>query len=101
MSSAQAPAYEIPTLFLFSADNLAHAMASTIAHETGHLLGLVSDGYLGGKDKHNDNNFINGWIMNKGAYTPSVFHLGSHPNRPRFWKPLNAYYLQFILPKGD
>ncbi len=81
-------------------DNLAHAVASSIVHETGHLLGLVSIGYLGGKGWHNDNNIINGWIMNDGVYTPCVYHLGNHPNRMRTWKPLNAQYLQFILPKG-
>ncbi len=32
-------------------DNLAHAVASTAAHEAGHLLGLVSEGYLGGTPK--------------------------------------------------
>ena len=84
-------------------DNLAHAVASTAAHEAGHLLGLVSEGYLGGtpKQHHNRNTLINGWMINAGGYTPSVYHLGSHPNRMRIWKPLNAQYLQFILPKGD
>ena len=48
MSLAMAASCEIPTLFPFSRDNLAHAVASTSAHETGHLLGLVSEAYLGG-----------------------------------------------------
>jgi len=103
MPSAQAATCEIPTLFPFSSDNLAHAVASTTAHETGHLLGLVSEGYLGGSPKqhHNRNTLINGWTMNAGGYTPSVYHLGSHPNRTCSWKAFNAQYLQFILPKGD
>ena len=62
----------------------------------------MNEGYLGGTiSKHNSNNVINGWMMNAGGYTPSVYHLGSHSNRMRIWKPLNAQYLQFILPKGD
>ena len=86
---------------MFLSDKLAHAVASTTAHETGHLLGLVNEGYLGGTGgKHNRNTLINGWTMNAGRYTPSVYHLGSHPNRMRSWKALNAQYLQFILPKG-
>ena len=102
MSLAMAASCEIPTLFPFSRDNLAHAVASTSAHETGHLLGLVSEAYLGGKyNQHNPNNIINGWMMNSGSYTPCVYHLGSHSNRTRSWKPVNALYLRFILPKGD
>ncbi len=102
MSSTEAAACEVPSLFPFLPDNLAHAVASTVAHETGHLLGLVNKGYLGGTaKKHNWNTVINGWMMNAGGYTPSVYHLGSHSNRMRIWKPLNAQYLQFILPKGD
>jgi hypothetical protein len=102
MSPALAASCEIPTLSSFSSGNLAHAVASTVSHETGHLLGLVSESYLGGKyNLHNANSIINGWIMNHGAYTPSVYHLGFHSARTRSWKHANVLYLQFVLPKGD
>ncbi len=94
---------EISTLFPFSEDNLAHALASTASHETGHMLGLVSKEYLGGAyGSHNNNNaYVNGWIMNYGSMTPYVYVLGSHSNRVSSWRPQNIAYLEFILPKGD
>ena len=93
---------EISTLFPFSEDNLAHALASTASHETGHMLGLVSKEYLGGAyGSHNNNAYVNGWIMNYGNLTPYVYVLGSHSNRVSSWRPQNIAYLEFILPKGD
>ncbi len=93
---------EISTLFPFSEDNLAHALASTASHEAGHMLGLVSEEYLGGAyGLHNNNSYVNGWIMNDGGQTPYVYALGSHTNRVSSWRPRNIAYLEFILPKGN
>jgi hypothetical protein len=70
------------------------------SHETGHLLGLVSEEYLGGAyGYHNNNTYVNGWIMNDGSQTPYVYDLGSHSNRVSSWRPQNIAYLEFILPK--
>jgi hypothetical protein len=93
---------EISTLFPFSEDHLANALASTASHETGHLLGLVSEEYLGGAyGSHNNNSYVNGWIMNDGSQTPYVYDLGSHSNRVSSWRPQNIAYLEFILPKEN
>ena len=93
---------EIPTLFPFSEDNLVHALASIASHETGHMLGLVSEEYLGGAyGHHNTNSYVNGWIMNSGNLTPMVYYLGSHANRISSWRPQNVAYLEFILPKEN
>ncbi|MCL1921428.1 MAG: hypothetical protein FWG50_10210, partial [Kiritimatiellaeota bacterium] len=84
-----------------------------IAHEVGHLLGLVADNnVLGGGDSgwHNSPPLSRRQIMNAGESSTFVpietrierFHdrIG-RDGRTWQWRELNKSYLKFILPKKE
>ena len=64
-------------------------------HETTHLFGVVSSTYLGGIRSHNPPS-NNVYYMNSGGNLSLNVRLGKAPVT---FKPLNAAYLVFILPK--
>ena len=69
----------------------------TIAHETGHMLGLVAPGQvLDGEDWHNKNPAAR-LVMNDGLVNSMPDRFGR--NGAWSWRLLNANYLKFLLPK--
>ncbi len=69
----------------------------TAVHESGHMFGLVeNNGVLGGKKHHNPG--PNGTrLMDDGKTVPYEIRFGRAGSWG--WRPLNAAYLEFVLPK--
>jgi hypothetical protein len=89
----------------FTHDVLIRLLKYTALHESGHLMGLVSPNYLSGApDWHNQNEYIPSvgdeepalvlYVMNKETSSADMYHDKNIP-----FKPLNAEYLEWILPK--
>ena len=85
-------------------DMFANALVDICVHECGHMLGLVSELYLGGtKDSSSDqgggHNPVNNpqHIMNNGTNTPLDWRLGLHGQRQ--FNSVSTNYLNFTFPK--
>ena len=89
-----------PAMFPYETLNLVFAMSHTAIHETGHTTGLVNPTYLYGMiGHHNSTTNRNGWIMNDGRYCPDSDRFRKGFFLDPTWKPRNAKYLHFILPR--
>lgn len=73
---------------------MAWAVAEVSAHEIGHALGLAA----GGDEPHHLGDHP-GWIMDSGDARPWAERAGLAGAAPSQWGPLDASYLQLILPK--
>ena len=94
-------------VFPYQPNDLTVAVASTCIHEIGHTFGLVNSNLGDEKNRHHPSIFnaqrliippVNNWHMNNG-FVPSSYKFNKVPEKPRTWKPINAEYLRFILPK--
>lgn len=72
---------------------LAWVVAEVAAHEIGHALGLAA----GGAEPHHPTDHP-GWIMDSGAARPWAERAGLPGAAPSQWGPVDAAYLQAILP---
>jgi len=84
----------IDTIFPVDHNAMMKLIARTAAHEIGHLLGLV-DTMLSGDNRHNSKPLTRGEMMNRGDFGRLQWILTDTP----VWRPINASYLQFLLPK--
>ena len=93
LSKSQAFQYQEMFDITNSPDTLLLAMGHTLAHETGHTVGLVHGSYMvDGPEYHNPEQNLD-LMMNR---TTKPFQ--RLRDSPPLWKPLNLHYLQFILP---
>jgi hypothetical protein len=94
-----------PEEAMFTYDVVVRFLKYTALHESGHLLGLVSPNYLSGiPGWHNQNEHATPvgdevpalvlYVMNKETSAADKFHGKNIP-----FKPFNAEYLEWILPK--
>ena len=74
-------------------DTLLLAMGHTLAHETGHAVGLVHGSYMNADINYHNIEENSDLMMNR---TTKPFQ--RLRDSPPTWKPLNLHYLQFILP---
>jgi hypothetical protein len=74
---------------------MAWAVAEVCAHEIGHALGLAA----GGDEAHHLGDHP-GWIMDSGDARPWAERAGLAGAPASQWGPVDASYLQEILPKG-
>jgi hypothetical protein len=84
-----------------TADDIGFLWARTAVHETGHMLGLVKQGnVLNGNDSgHNTGPLSSCEMMNGGGYSTLLEKLGRIGAWT--WRDVNAWYLEFVLPKHD
>ena len=96
-----------PEVFPYQPNDLTVAVAATCIHEVGHTFGLAHPNLGHEEDGHHPSVFneegrrippVNNWHMNNGI-VPSSYRFNKTPEKPRTWKPINAEYLRFILPK--
>ena len=74
-------------------DTLLLAMGHTLAHETGHAVGLVHGSYMNADINYHNIEENSDLMMNR---TTKPFQ--RLRDSPPTWKPLNLHYLQFLLP---
>ena len=77
-------------------NHLEHAYVGVLAHELGHMLGLVSLKYLGGKSGDHNATDNPGFIMNDGNTTPMIWRMDLAGIRG--FNPFNTSYLIWLLP---
>jgi len=72
-------------------------IVNTGCHESGHMLGLVSETYLGGMNgHHNPGKFSAGSIMNDWNSLPYRLEVGG---RTMTFNAINSAYLVWLSPK--
>jgi len=88
--------------FPLSVDDLVKVIVNVACHESGHMLGLVSNA-LGGISDHNHpppGQFDPCHIMNVGVPLNWYFDVDLKGNEAiRVCNPLNLNYLKWLLPK--
>jgi len=89
---------------------IGYLWGQVVAHECGHLLGLVAPGPVLEGTPEDTPDDENGWhnnprigkrFMNAGGGTNQVDQLTNRDTVNWGWKPENAAYLQFLLPKEE